>query len=81
MNVVSQVDQDEIKKLGIKDSNKKHRVKHMHSPINLNCLNLVVVLGRRTTVQMSTSMSTQILAIGQTNAVRNQQSNITVKQR
>ena len=42
---VSLVDQDQIKKLEIKDSKKKHRVKHMHSPMNLNCLNHLVILG------------------------------------
>ena len=42
--VVSQVDQDQIKKLEVKDSKKKHRVKHMHSPMNLNCLNHLVIL-------------------------------------
>ena len=37
--LVSQVDQDQIKKPEMKGSKKKHRVKHMHSPMNLNCLN------------------------------------------
>ena len=79
--VVSQVDQDQIKELEINDSKKKHRVKHMHSPMNLNCLNHPVILGGRTTIQMFTSMSIQIPAIDQTNAVRNQQKDIKAMQR
>ena len=79
--VFSQVDQNQIKKLETKDSKKKHRVKYINSPMNLNCLNRLLVLGGRTTVQMSTSMSTQILAISQTNTVRNQQKNIKAMQR
>ena len=64
-----------------KESKKKHRVKYINSPVNLNCLNCLVVLGGRTTAQMSTSMSTQILAISQTNTVTNQQKNMKAMQR
>ena len=77
--VVSQVDRHQIKKLEIKGSRKRHRVKHMHSPMSLNYH--LAILGGRTTVQLSTSMLVQILAIGQTKAVRNQQKNIKAMQR
>ena len=75
--VVSQVDQDQIKKLEIKDRKKKQ----MNSPMNVNCLNHLMILGGRTAVQMFTSMSIQVLFIGQTYAVRNKQKDIKAMHR
>ena len=49
--------------------------------MNLNCLNHLVILGGRTTVQMFNLMLIQILAIIQTNAIRNQQKDIKAMQR